>query len=271
VGKQHAEHLRNALLRTYELTTDWTATVYSGMTLKWDYGNRTCDIIMPGYVSNVLRKFQHDAPKHPQHTPSRYVTPVYGAKTQYATKYETPPLMATQCLTIQKVIGSVLYYARAVDPTVLMPLNDIATEQTKATEKTQAATIDYLDTHLDATIRYHASNMILHIHSDASYLSVSNARSRLRGLFFLGNKPPKHDKLNRSILIVASVIKNVVASAAESEVGACFHNAQSGAPLRVTLTELVHTQPPMPLCTDNSTAFGILNETIKQKDQKQWT
>jgi hypothetical protein len=37
VGKQHAEHLRNALLRTYELTTDWSATVYSGMTLKWDY------------------------------------------------------------------------------------------------------------------------------------------------------------------------------------------------------------------------------------------
>jgi hypothetical protein len=47
VGKQHAEHLRNALLRTYELTTDWTATVYSGMTFKWDYKNRTCDISMP--------------------------------------------------------------------------------------------------------------------------------------------------------------------------------------------------------------------------------
>jgi hypothetical protein len=60
----------------------------------------------------------------------------------------------------------------------------------------------------------------------------------------------------------------VVASAAESEVGACFHNAQSGAPLRVTLTELGHTQPPTPLRTDNSTAFGILNETIKQKRSK---
>jgi hypothetical protein len=127
VGKQHAEHLRNALLRTYELITDWTATVYSGMTLKWDYKHRTCDISMPGYVSNVLSKFQHDAPKHPQHTPSRYVTPVYGAKTQYATKDETPPITAKQCLTIQKVTGSVLYYNRAVDPTVLMPLNDIAT------------------------------------------------------------------------------------------------------------------------------------------------
>jgi hypothetical protein len=125
VGKQHAEHLRNALLRTYELTIDWTEKVYSGMTLKWDYKNRTCNISMPGYVSNVLSKFKHDAPKHPQHTPSRYVTPFYGAKTQYAKKDETPPLTAQQCLTIQKVTESVLYYARAVDLIVLMPVNDI--------------------------------------------------------------------------------------------------------------------------------------------------
>jgi hypothetical protein len=74
-----------------------------------------------------------------------------------------------------------------VETTVLMPLNDIATEQTKATEKKQAAInhlLDYLATHPDATIRYHASDMILHIHSDASYLSVSIARSSLGGLFF---------------------------------------------------------------------------------------
>jgi hypothetical protein len=83
----------------------------------------------------------------------------------------------------------VLFYARAVDPTVLMPLNDIATEQTKATEKTQAATnqlLNYLATHPDATIRSHASDMILHFHSDASYLLVSNSRRRLGGLFFYG-------------------------------------------------------------------------------------
>jgi hypothetical protein len=191
------------------------------MTLKWDYDKRTCDISMSGYVSNILRKFQHDAPKHPQHTLSRHVTPVYSAKTQYATKDETPPLTAQKCLTIQKVTGSVVYYARAVDPTVLIPLNDIAADQTKATEKKQAATnqlSDYSATHPDATIRYHASDMILHIHSDASYLSVSNARSRLGGLFFLGNKTPEQDKLNGSILNVASVIKNMVASAEESEV-----------------------------------------------------
>jgi hypothetical protein len=60
----------------------------------------------------------------------------------------------------------------------------------------------------------------------------------------------------------------VVASDAESEVGACFHNAQSGAPLQVTLTEMGHTHPPTPLRTDNSTAYGIVNETIKQKRSK---
>jgi hypothetical protein len=67
---------------------------------------------------------------------------------------------------------------------------------------------------------------------------------------------------------MASVIKNVFDSAAESEVGAFFQNAQSGAPLRVTLAELGHTQPTTPIRTDNSTEFGILSETINQKRSK---
>jgi hypothetical protein len=158
-----------------------------------------------------------------------------------------------------------------------MLLNDIVTEQTKSTEKTQAATdqlLEYLATHHEATISYHVSDMILHIHSDASYLSVSHARILLGGLLFCGDKPPNEDKLNGYILNVASIIKNMVASAAESEVGACFQNAQSGAPIRITLIEWGHKQPATPLQTNNSTAFRILNETIKQKrskGQKQWT
>jgi hypothetical protein len=108
VGKQHVYHLRNALLRSYELTTDWEGKSYSGMPLQWYYKNRTCGIYMPGYTANVLSKFQHDKPKHPQATPSRYGMPVYGAKTQYATQDKTPPLTAKQCINIQKVTGSVL-------------------------------------------------------------------------------------------------------------------------------------------------------------------
>jgi hypothetical protein len=92
-----------------------------------------------------------------------------------------------------------------------MPLDDIATEQTKATEKTQAATnqmLDYLATHPDATIRYHASDMILHIHSDASYLSVSNARSRLGGsVFFWETNPPSKKHLTGPSLMSLSSSK----------------------------------------------------------------
>jgi hypothetical protein len=246
VGKDNAHHLRNALLHHHEITTDWGGTVYSGMTLKRDNHQRTCDISMPGYVTNVLNKFQHDASKNPQHTPSKYVTPIYGAKTQYATRDEILLLSAKKCTHIQNITGSFLYYDREVDPTVLMPINDIATDQTKAPGKTQAAAnqlLDYLATHPDATIRYHKSDMILHIHSDASYLSVYHARSILGGLFCCGNKPPQAEKFNVSIFNAASITKNVVASAAKSEVGACFQNSQSGAPLRVTLTELGHQQP----------------------------
>jgi hypothetical protein len=194
VGKQHVDHLRTALLQSYELKPYWAAKVNSCMYLNWDYKNRKCYISTPGYVSNVLSKCQHYAPKHQQHTPSIYVTPVYEDKTQYATKDRTSPLTANQCLTVQKVTGSVLYYARAVDPTVLMPLNDITTEQTKVTEKNQATTnqlLDYFATHPDVTIRYHASDMILYIHSDVSYLSVSNSCIRLGCRFSVVTNPHK--------------------------------------------------------------------------------
>jgi hypothetical protein len=126
---------------------------------------------MPGYVNNVLNKFQHDSPKTPQQTPSNYVTPIYEANTQYATRDETPLLSAKQCTTIRKITVSVLYYSREVDHTVIIPLSDISTEPTTATEKTQTAAgqlLDYLATHPDATIRCYASDMILHIYSDAS-------------------------------------------------------------------------------------------------------
>jgi hypothetical protein len=41
---------------------------------------------MPGYIANAIRKFQHDNRKHQQDTPSRYIMPVYGTQTQYATQ-----------------------------------------------------------------------------------------------------------------------------------------------------------------------------------------
>jgi hypothetical protein len=76
VGKEKAHHVRNVLLCSYEITTYWGGTVYSGMTLKWDYQKRTCNTSVPGFVANVLNKFQHNTPRHPQRTLSKYVIPI---------------------------------------------------------------------------------------------------------------------------------------------------------------------------------------------------
>jgi hypothetical protein len=48
VGKQHADHLWDALLRSYQIIADWEGKVYSGMSLKWDYKTSRCDIYMAG-------------------------------------------------------------------------------------------------------------------------------------------------------------------------------------------------------------------------------
>jgi hypothetical protein len=47
-----------------------------------------------------------------------------------------------------------------------------------------------------------------------------------------------------------------------------FINAKEGAVLWTTLEELGHHQPPTPMNTDNTTATGYINGTIKQKRTK---
>ena len=64
------------------------------------------------------------------------------------------------------------------------------------------------------------------------------------------------------------ILKHVVASAAEEEVGGLFHNGQISVPLRITLHELGFTQPSTRIKTDNPAAKGIVTATVKQKRSK---
>jgi hypothetical protein len=93
---------------------------------------------------------------------------------------------------VQQIVGSILYYARAVDMIVLMALSAIAVEQTKAMTKMLGKCmqlLDYLASNSEAKVRFYASDMIMNIHSDASYLSETGARSRACGHFFMGWMP----------------------------------------------------------------------------------
>ena len=130
--------------------------------------------------------------------------------------------------------------------------------------------LDYMHTHPDAKIQFRASDMILNVHSDASYLSAANARSRAGGYFFLGSLPKDGDpiKINGNIMITCSILKLVAASAAKAELGALFLNAQEAKVVCLILTELGHPQPPIPIHVDNTTAVGIVNNTIKQQQSR---
>ena len=108
--------------------------------------------------------------------------------------------------------------------------------------------------------------MILHIHTDASFLSEPKAKSRDGGYFFLSNLPEDPTKAmhNAPIHVLCQILKNVLASASEVELAEMFENAQMGAIIRATLWDLGHKQPPTPLRTDNTTAAGIVHDTFKQ-------
>jgi hypothetical protein len=107
------------------------------------------------------------------------------------------------------------------------------------------------------------------MHSDASYLSENEAKSRAGGLFYMGSSTNTEKKLtNGAIFIISKVLKHIMSSAAEAEIGAVFINSKEGAVLRTKLEELEHPQPPTPTETYNTTATGYSNGTIKQKCTK---
>jgi hypothetical protein len=226
---------------------------------------------MPGYVDKALRQFNHERPSKRQDAPYPHTPPKYGAKKQYASEGDKSPLLdADGAKFIQRVIGKFLYLGRAVDTTLPMPLSALGTQQAKPREGTMAHTrqfLDYVGSQEEAILTYSASDMILAAHSDASYLSEPEARSRAGGHIFLSNDveyPPN----NGSILTIAQVIKRVMSSATEAEMAALFIVAKECVYIRLVLEEMGHKQPATPIQTDNSTAEGVINKKVQPKRTK---
>jgi hypothetical protein len=106
---------------------------------------------MPGYIKAALHKYQHAAPTRPEHAPHTWNPPVYGAKTQYVENETTSPALSAKDVNkLHQLTGTLLYYARAVDPTLIMPISVLASEQSKATSDTAEKVIkllNYCNTH----------------------------------------------------------------------------------------------------------------------------
>ena len=139
INKTDAGHLLALLMQDYKCDTDWEGTHYIGLTIDWDYKNRKVYLSMQGYIDKALIRFNHTQPHKPQHQPHPHTVPTYGATIQYAKHINQSPA-ATKAVQkyIMQVVGVLLYYARAVDSTLLVAFSSLASAQAAPTEHTMS-------------------------------------------------------------------------------------------------------------------------------------
>ncbi len=190
---------------------------------------RRCRISMPGYIENLLVKFKHPRPHKPRLSPYKCLPISYGAKAQLTPEADASELLdehRKRC--IQDIVGSLFYYARAVDNKLLVALSAIAARQAYAIVATKQAVhllLNYVATYPADGIVYRSSDMILCTHADAGFLNETNSRNQARAHIFLSENDP-FPHFNGAVLSIAKIIKFVMASAAKSELAALFVTAR---------------------------------------------
>jgi hypothetical protein len=270
VGREHAKHLASILSKHYKYLHDWDGQWYLGMTINWDYTERAVHTSMLDYVPKALTRFQHTPLRIPQHQPYPHVKPTYGVKAQYTKNVDTsPPLDKKGKKYIQEGIGTFLYHPRCIDSTMLPALGSLTAQQANPTQNTKKIVhqlLDYTATHPNAIITYQTSNMVLEGHSNASYLSETNACSRAGRHFFMSNDEAIPSN-NGAIFTILQIIKAIMSSAAEAKIAALYINCKEAILARHTLEYLGHKQPPTPMQTDNTTALGVVNNNVIKKSK----
>ena len=160
---------------------------------------------------------------------------MYGQKVKYAeTIDDSPPLHAAVITRFHSIFGALLFYARAVNDKILVALIELSQHQAATTEAihdTVTQLLDYVSTYPSNDITFHARNMTLAAHSDASYINFSKAHSRAGAPITLSENfsIPSY---NGPILAIAKIIKCVISSADESELCALYICDSTMVPLR---------------------------------------
>ena len=94
---------------------------------------------MLGYCEKAGQRFHHSKPTKPQHQPYPSTPHTYGQKQQFCDSADSSPALSNDRKTfVQEVVGVFLYYARAVDYTMLTALGSLAVQQASPTENTLA-------------------------------------------------------------------------------------------------------------------------------------
>ena len=102
----------------YPFKIDWDTKQYIGLHLKWDYNKHKVQVSVD-YVEQALKEFEHDILKQKHYRPSKMERPDYGQTIQYAKIDNITAITLDKIKFLQKVTGKLLFYARAVDNTMM--------------------------------------------------------------------------------------------------------------------------------------------------------
>ena len=130
--------------------------------------------------------------------------------------------------------------------------------------------LDYVTAYPNPKIRFYASDMILHVDSDAAYLVQPNTRSQYSGYYYIGSTKSTNNTLNGAVLVIFITIRHVVASAAKAETGGLFGNDKEMIPIWRGLDALDYPQPPTPVKIDNTTSNSFVHSNIRNQRSKTW-
>ena len=262
--------LVDCLALLYHVKATPNATSFLGLTLDYDTGIRALTLSMPEYIPALLQLHRPLGVRLAS-SPSIYIPPKYdGSSAPQMTPEDTsPPASAAQKKELQEVIGSLLYYARILDHSLLPTVTYLACFQASPTLATMAAMerlLGYCAKRPNATQVIRPSPMLLKIFSDASYLNRPKSGSTIGGLHTLSDHDPAN--LNASVHAESSRIPVVVASAGEAELASAFGNAKIGHDERTILRNLGYPQPPTPIFCDNECTIGLAHDVVRKKQSK---
>ena len=177
---------------------------------------------MDGYIAKVLLKYGHLIPKKPQLSLHKHREVINGAKEQLTPEDDTTAPMDSQGKKrVQGIVGALLYYAQAVDNKLIIGLSAIGSQQAAVPQRTNKAInqiLDYCATYPAYGILCRSSYMVLCAHSESGFQNESKGHSRAVAHVFLSenNTIPRW---NGSVLTLVKIIKFVMYSASEAELG----------------------------------------------------
>ena len=133
----NATHIIDTIQKYYKIKIEREGKHYLGMDLEWDYIKRTLEVAMQGYVQSAYKQFNHKKTKQPVHGPTKFTPPKYGAKIQHSEEDLPRPMKPQERKLLEKVVDFPLYYVRAEDVTMMYALNELASQISKVTKKSQ--------------------------------------------------------------------------------------------------------------------------------------